>query len=237
MELLVTRAEPQATQTAQRLQALGHSVTVAPMLECEVLLVPDEPLHHAGAVVFTSSRAVEALTGQPLLDTLIGLPAFTVGDKTAEAAKASGFSDVRSASGTLEELKTTIKQAKLQGELMYLAGQERSGDLLGDLEPFGIKGQILEVYRMRAAASLPDEILLKLRSGVVDGVLLYSLRTAEVFMRCVEHENATESLNSMIAFSLSSKCKSVLGAFHHVMVARTPTESALFDLTLRKSEL
>src|SRR6185503_340182 len=131
MRLLVTRPEPDATRTAQALRHRGHAVLVAPLLSAQTIEAELEGPY--GAVLVTSANAARALTAHPGATELRRLPAFTVGARSAEAARAAGFGDVTSADGALGDLVRVVA-ARLAGSrtrLLYLAGEDRAGDLAG----------------------------------------------------------------------------------------------------------
>ena len=92
MRLLVTRPEPDGERTAQALRARGHDVVLAPLLRTENdrdFVLPDRAF---SAVVLTSANAARAIAEHPGRAQLTALTAFTVGRRTAEAARAVGLS-------------------------------------------------------------------------------------------------------------------------------------------------
>src|SRR5262249_15985085 len=108
MRLLVTRPEADGARTAAALSARGHTVMVAPLLH----VAPVEfalARQKVDAVVLTSANATHALAAHPARETLIELPAFTVGRHTAAAARAAGFGDVTSADGDKEGLAALLR--------------------------------------------------------------------------------------------------------------------------------
>src|SRR5436305_15154041 len=108
MRLLLTRPEHDAEHTAAVLRAHGHEVLLAPMLRIEPVVPIDFGTDAFAAVVMTSANAARALANHLRRDELQKLPAFVVGRRTAEAARAAGFRDVTSADGNLDELVRVI---------------------------------------------------------------------------------------------------------------------------------
>ena len=92
MRLLVTRPEPDATRTAEALRARGHDVLVAPLLRDETIAA--ELGRTLCGVLMTSANAARALAAHPRRGELTRLPVFTVGARTAEAARAAGFANI-----------------------------------------------------------------------------------------------------------------------------------------------
>src|SRR5690606_3696589 len=98
----VTRAEPGAARTADRLTALGFEPVVVPLLTLAPLpgaLNAAPPPDAVAVLALTSPNGVEAFA--PLIPRFRDHPVFAVGDATAKAARAAGFADVRSASGDI----------------------------------------------------------------------------------------------------------------------------------------
>ena len=60
---------------------------------------------------------------------LRALPVFAVGRRSAEAMAAAGFADVTSADGDVSDLAQLVAaRLKPAARLLYLAGEDRSGD-------------------------------------------------------------------------------------------------------------
>src|SRR5262245_21074535 len=132
MRLLVTRPEPDGERTAAKLRARGCEVMLAPLLRIETI---DADLGGAWyAVAVTSVNALRAIADNAALDTLLASPAYAVGSRTADAAVAQGFETVVSADGDIHDLVRVMKTHLGAGaRVLYLAGDDRSGDLAGDL--------------------------------------------------------------------------------------------------------
>src|SRR5438552_13213630 len=99
MRVLVTRPEPDGERTAAKLRAGGAEVLLAPLLQIEPFR--DVALGNGPwvALALTSANAVPAITQHPRRGELLALPAYVVGQRTAEPARAAGLIAVRSAAG------------------------------------------------------------------------------------------------------------------------------------------
>ena len=125
----MTRAQPGADRTAGRLAALGFAPVVAPVLEIRPVAGPEPDLRGIGALAFTSPNGVEAFARlTPRRDQ----PVFAVGDVTAAAARAAGWDDVVSASGTLGDLARLLAE-RAAGPVLAPGAREPAGDLPGRL--------------------------------------------------------------------------------------------------------
>ena len=228
MRLLVTRPEPDAAETARRLEALGHGVTVEPLLKI-VLNGPPTDLPEPAGLIVTSRNGVRALATWPQAAGWHGVPLFAVGAATAEAARAAGFRAVTAGAGEGAALLQLIAAAlpTASGPVIYVAGRDLSGGLAEHLEEAGYDLQMVEAYRAERAESLSPAVLAALETGSIDGALFYSRRTAETFRDLV----AGHAIQLAHAFALSDPVagplKGLAGSLH---VAATPDEASLFAL-------
>jgi uroporphyrinogen-III synthase len=230
--ILLTRPEPAASRSARRFAALGHEVVVSPLMEA-VPLTPDGlPAPGPGkALALTSARAVEAITGTPALARdwrdLAHLPVYAVGESTADAARLAGARDVHVAQGTLESLVDLIARMPPEGELIYPAGRERSGDLSGLLAPHGVRVNMVEVYAMIAQASLDERTRAALSAAGAFIAPCYSRRSAQALARALadwpDHPPATFLV-------LSAQVGEPLAGLGRCLVAERPDEDALVAL-------
>jgi uroporphyrinogen-III synthase len=186
MRLLVTRPAPDAERTAAVLRARGHEVMLAPMLHIEAVADAELGAPPWSAVLLTSANGARAIPGHPRRAELRGLPVLTVGGSTAEAARAAGFADVTSADGDASDLAALAAQrfAGARAPLLYLAGEDRSGDLAGDLAAHGLSVRTVVIYRAVQTAKFPPAVRTALENGDLGGVLHFSRRSAEGFLRC-----------------------------------------------------
>lgn len=232
MRILVTRPETEIARFAKQLQAHGIEPIAAPMLRIEpVISLPPVP-ENAQALLFTSANGVRAFAD---LSTLRHLPVFTVGDATAEAARAAGFAAVESASGEWRALAARVA-AKLdprRGPLLHPAGEDRAGDLPGALAEAGFELVTIIVYRAVAAEALPVEARAAIAEGTADGVALFSPRSAGIFAALLDRAGLAEKRAALDAFCLSAPVAAALGdptAWRAVRVAERPNAEALLAL-------
>jgi uroporphyrinogen-III synthase len=236
MRVLVTRPEPDGEHTAAKLRALGCDVILAPLLRMEAVDADriGADLHGAwDAVALTSVNAIRAVAGHPKLNSLHALPAYAVGGRTANAALAQGFVNVVSADGDLGDLVRVMKtQLPSDARVLYLAGEDRSGDLAGALAPAGIEVRTLVVYRATAVSRFPADVRDALAAGMIDAVLHFSRRTAAIYLGCAAGERITVRALAPAHYCLSPRVAEPLTAAgaRKITVAEAPTEAALVDL-------
>ncbi|MEZ5839187.1 MAG: uroporphyrinogen-III synthase [Hyphomicrobiales bacterium] len=184
MRLLVTRPEPDGNTTAARLRSKGHDVIYDPMLR--IAFEPPAPLPDGiQALAATSANAVRALAARADADIFRALPLFTVGGATARTASAEGFTSVVSADGNVDALHDLLvgRIDPAAGAVLYVCGRDRTGDLEIRLAGHGISAPLLVAYRADGAERLAAETVTAIEDENLDAILLYSRRTAGIFIR------------------------------------------------------
>jgi uroporphyrinogen-III synthase len=233
MRILVTRPAPDGERTATALRARGHDVLVAPLLRVETIAA-DLDEGPFSALAFTSANAARAIKEHPRYAELVALPAFAVGARTAEALRAAGFGNVISAQGDVNALARLIvtQLAGKQGSVLYLAGEDRSGDLAGDLAWSNISASDAEIYRAVAETSLPPPVRDALAAQTLDGVLHFSRRSAQVFLDCAKAAGLLDRALAPTHYCLSRQVADPLAAVGAaaIRVAPRPEEAALIAL-------
>ena len=235
---LITRAEEDGAATAARLAALGHAALEAPLLQIRYLPEKEiEPLPFQ-AVLITSANGARGLSRylsrHPDGGELFSLTALAVGDRSAAAARDAGFFRVLSADGDVTTLAALIR-AELDaadGPLLHVAGTVTAGDLAGELRPDGYEIARAVLYEAVTAQTMPDAAREALENAMVDGIFLYSPRTARTFAALVDKAGLGDTLNRLTAYCLSPAVATALDScrFDRVLVASTPTEDALLAL-------
>src|SRR5262252_4428204 len=229
MRLLVTRPEPDGERTAARLRARGHEVTLAPLLHIDAIDVelPREPL---SAVVMTSANAARAIARHPRRETLTALTAFTVGRHTAEAARAAGFRAVESAAGDTDDLAALLRARfnEHAAPLLYLAGEDRAGDLAAS----GVPLLTAVAYRAVKVERFAPDVAAALAQGALDGVLHFSRRSAQAYLDCATRVGILERALAPVHFCLSRQVSQPLAAAGAaaIRLAPHPDEAAMIDL-------
>ena len=229
MRLLVTRPEPDGERTAASLRARGHEVLLAPLLRIEAVEfeLPGEPL---SAVVMTSANAARAIARHPRREALTALAAFTVGRHTAEAARAAGFREVHSADGDKDDLAALLHAhyGERSAPLLYLAGEDRAGDLTAG----GMRMLTAVVYRAVKVERFAPAVASALRQGALDGVLHFSRRSAQAYFDCAARAGILERALAPLQFCLSRQIAQPLTAAGAaaIRIAPQPDEAAMIDL-------
>ena len=172
--LLVLRPEPGATATRAAARALGLTAVAAPLFEVRPLdWTP--PAAPPQAVLMTSAQA--ARLGGEGLAALRDRPLYAVGEATAAAAHAAGFTRVVVGEAGVDAI---VARAEADGvrRLLHLAGREHRA-------PTGTAVTLERrlVYAAEAVSALPEAA----RAALPDAIaLLHSPRAAALFASLVD---------------------------------------------------
>jgi uroporphyrinogen-III synthase len=234
VRLIVTRQESEARRTAGTLRARGHEVIVAPLLRIEAIADADLGAGPCAAVLMTSANAARVVAAYPQFYELRNVPVFAVGKRTAEAARIAGFFDVRSADGDAKALARLVgvEMGKTRGPLLYLAGENRAGDLARDIAAFGSSVRTVAIYRAVGVSTLPDDARDALANRKTHGVLHFSQRSAEIYLAAARSAGVLDSALAPFHYCLSEQVARPLTAAGagRIRIAPTPEETALVEL-------
>src|SRR5476649_2729895 len=231
MRLALTRPLDDSERTATALRVRGHDVLVAPLMQVEP--VAADIRASWAAVIITSANAPGAIAAHPARDALVKLPVFAVGRRSADAARRAGFSDIRAAGGDVSDLVRLIvvRRADAAGPLLYLAGEDRAADLIGELTAHGIAAEMAVVYRA-ATAPFPPALIAALKAGEIDAVLHFSRRSADNYVAGAGLAGITKQALAVRHFCLSEQIAESLVAAgaSRVAIAARPDEASLIAL-------
>lgn len=227
MRVVVTRPQADSERTAAALEALGHEALVAPLMRIEPVAV--DLAGTWSAIVITSANALQAVPATA--DGVKTLPVFAVGDRSAEAARRAGFAEVSSANGDITDLVRLVatRAVGAKAPLLYLAGEDRTGDLVAQLAAHGIDAEMKVVYRI-VAEVFPPVLAVALESGDVDAVLHFSRRGAELFVEGARSSGVAGPAEDVRHLCLSSQVAEPLAGASRIAVAARPEEAGLIAL-------
>jgi len=213
------------------LAAQGIEGVLAPLLDIEYIVGEAVDTQDIQALLFTSTNGVRAFVKRSPDRSLLAL---CVGDRTAAQAKAENFTAVQSAQGNVEDLATLVK-ATLEpkgGALLHPVGTNVAGDLSADLQAAGFSYRRIVLYTAHKAQVLPKTVSQFLQTGDLEGVLLYSPRTAQAFSKLVLRAHLGHTLHQITAYCLSpAVADQLLGLeWKSIKIAAQPNQDALLAL-------
>lgn len=209
MKLLIVRPRPGADETAARARGLGLEPIVLPLFETRALAwTPPDP-RSFDAVLFTSANA--ARHGGAGLRSLLGLPCYAVGERTADAARAAGFGEVKTGPSDGFAL-AAMAEADGAGALLHLGGR--------DHVPVE-RSTHIAVYASEPTGVLPAELGDAL-------VLLHSPRAASRLAAL-----ATDRARLVVAAISAQVAEAAGPGWKQVAVAAAPRDEALLELAAK----
>jgi uroporphyrinogen-III synthase len=220
--VLVTRSEPGASETAERLTAMGYLPLVEPVFAVEP--IPGVDLPAFGALAFTSANGVRVFAK---LSARRDVPVFCVGGRTAEAAREAGFGDVASADGDVSALEELIRGILPANQFLLHSGNEESrGDLASRLSSRGISAGFAATFRT-APVEEPGPMLAAHLSGrpSFDAVLIHSPRAAKILAGFLKPDSAALNV-AAISTAAAAPLRAVAQL---VEIAAAPDEQALLN--------
>ncbi len=238
MHILVTRPETEAARTTRQLEAMGHSVTIAPLLEI-VTATPPLETGRVQALVLTSRNAVHALGRHPQKQSLLALPVLAVGKSTAAAAREAGFTVALEGSAGGAELAALIAARcdPHAGALLHISGEAIAFDLDEALVPLGFAMRRAVVYTSEPVSQLAPSVRENLGQGKLDAVLLMSPRTAQAWSTLVAAEGLKAEARSLTYLCLSPGVAAALQPLDpiRIEIAVKPNEEQMLALAARLS--
>ena len=235
--VLILRSEPAASETAQKLKALGHQPIVLPLKQC--ICAPDivfPAIDELSGFIFTSANAIRCLKQNTKIDPAsLALPTFCVGGKTAEIAKDLGFSNITIGEGGGKALAKQIfaqhKSGKIQtsdnAPLYYFTLEKRTPDLEHALEGRDIFIKPVISYEM--VDQISDQSLKNtLEDSHIDVVLFYAQSAVRRFF-AIEDEMQHNLFTNLQFGCLSNE---IAGAIpkqfaDQIVIAEKPNETHL----------
>jgi uroporphyrinogen-III synthase len=135
---------------------------------------------------------------------------------------------VESADGALGDLVALAAKRFPKGRLLYLAGEDRAGDLAAELGAHGVAVETAVVYRATPVDALPSNIV----PADLDGALHYSRRSAATLLRLAERAGVLAGILGLSHYCLSDDVAAVLreAGAQKTRTAASPTESDLLML-------
>jgi uroporphyrinogen-III synthase len=218
--ILLTRPEPAASSMAEDLRAAlpGAAVLVSPLMRIAYGgALP--PLAGSEALIFTSRHGVE---GFCRLSPCRDLRAYSVGEATAEAARARGLRTV-AAGGDAEALLARIAEAGDAGPFLHPRGRHVAADIAGALRARGHVAAETVVYTQEALPLSPEARALL--AGAAPVLLpVMSPRSGRLFFA-----EAGEIRAPLLVAAISRNAAQSVpeGAASRLIVAQSPDASAM----------
>ena len=177
------------------------------------------------AVIFTSQIAVAIFAPSP---DWLNKKVYAVGQGTAEAARATGFTDVLQTGMDVEDLRRYLATAHF-GTALYPSADVVTADLALEF-PGRIRREV--IYKMVPRPDLPPQIVTPALQGTPIVAPLFSRRAADILADILTKAGTTADNARIMAVGISANVfASEGGPWSHRAVAAQPTQEALVAKT------
>ena len=236
MRLLITRPEADSQLLARELVGLGHEAVIEPLLDIRYHKLQIDAGRYR-AFLATSANGIRCAAQLEVLPALQELEMFAVGPASAKAAEEAGFKNVHVAGGDVTALAEKVAgELPADGKpLLHISGAAAAGDLKGDLEARGFSVERIIGYEAKARPAFSSSVEEEFAKGHIQGVLLYSPRTAVIFTRLIEKAELNHAGRNLKFFCLSQAVSDKLQILGKIQtfVADSPNQSALLNLIVK----
>jgi len=161
----VLRPQPGAGRTARRAQTMGFDVAAYPLFAIEPRAWIGPPVDAIDALLLTSANALRH--GGAQMARYREVPAFVIGDATAEAARNAGFTHVIRGASFVDRLVRDIAARGVR-RLLHLAGEK--------VAPYDAAGLDVTRITVYAAETRGDGEALRALMAAGDIALVHSAR-------------------------------------------------------------
>lgn len=179
----ITRTLPGAETTAASVREMGWEPVISPLLVTKPIVgamarAPSPTC--VTCLTLTSPNTILAI--KPELKAYSHLPAYAVGDTTAQAALDAGLTDVTSAKGDIHALARLISEHQVSGTVFAPGAKEPAGDLV-DLLPNHSVIRLPVYETLETVTPAPDDIA---------AILVHSPRAARILAARLNAQNASK---------------------------------------------
>lgn len=233
MKVLLTRSAANNAATAKRLRRHGFIPVSLPLSRIADTGAPIG----AGpfdAIIVTSAAAGHILAGRAAHPLDPATPVFTVGERSAAAMRAAGFSSVTPSGGAAAALAGSLidRFAGEAARVCYLAGKERAFDVHSALKETRIRLDLVELYSVERLDPGRPALENALQAAAGGAQLHYSPASVRAFFALVGRYGLDPLVQSIEMVAISEPTAraapfSFTGKRH---IARSPDEDAMIAL-------
>ena len=209
MHILLTRPLEDCSEMILKFKSLGHQVSHLPLLSIDKINYDQIDFSNYEGIIFTSANAVKFLNLKQIDKKIF---CFCVGNATEKKARDSGFQNVITAEGNVNNLKELVLQNFNQkdGGLIYVSGEVVSTDLDQQLIKEGYKIDRVINYKTTHNQKFDEKFVTDLKLNIPDMVYIYSQNSAQSFLNFIkinQSENLWMNTNLMC---IGEKTSSIL---------------------------
>jgi uroporphyrinogen-III synthase len=182
--------------------------------------------------MITSANALTALeAGGYEVESLLSIPCFCVGPRTAEKAALFGFRKTYNSDNDGTALAHLISQSlhNRKKAILHIAGRDTDNKAQDVLQKLGIPVIRWPIYEAIPALQLTPHTVQLVQQQKLDAVTVFSVRTAETLKALIQKHALEACCKDLIAIGLSEAVTNALAplSWRKVVTAPTPTEDAI----------
>lgn len=231
MKVLITRAEPAASQTANALAKAGHEALVLPLSTITDTMQPI-PARHYDGIILTSRNAVETLRARGWQHEPMDIPAYCVGEKTEKAAHILGLENTITAKGGGRVLSEKMKTLTIKGHrILYPSTPDKSFDMAKALEGRGVTVDTVDIYKTRKIIPDADDIQSVMKQITGNCIFTYSALSSDHLASLIRQIDP-DILKTVTLIGISSQATRPLEGFgwKSILVSEYPDEGSMINL-------
>lgn len=237
MNVFLTRRREECEASASNLTKAGLNPITYPLSEL-VILDCEFVDHGYDFLIFTSKAGVSCFNDRE--PKKFDKPVYSVGEKTTNALLAKGYKNIRTGTGTAQDLAGLIKaEQPPQAKALYVCGQNRAFDMEKALAEKNISVDVIVGYQIIPVTIDEQEFrnTLSRLSGCF--IMLYSPKSAKNFFDIVKKCGAENLIKDAILIAISKKTSLAsdltLVKDHHI--AKIPSEQSMIETALEIVDL
>ena len=235
--ILITRPQPDAQETEHALFVRHIQTLVYPLLQMNHLATGLNTLQNflhsittPSLCILSSRNTIRALTSTSFPNSISFI---AVGERTARLAQKTGLAPILSVNGNESILVNYIRcHYSPDVPLLYPCAQDVMGTLIPALTEDRYTINAFPIYQMQASTFFSDELIQQIKTHKIDGISLFSKRTANIFMTLIKQYQLESCLSSMHAFCLSPSIARTLHSlrFASIQSCQRPEHDSLLEL-------
>mgnify|MGYP001418335799 CR=1 FL=1 len=209
MHILLTRPIEDCKNLILRFKSLGHIVSHLPVIKIKKKEYSSINFLEYNCLIFTSSNAVKNLNLNGINKKII---CFCVGSATEKMALSSGFQNVFSAEGNVNNLKELVLQNvnNKDSKLLYVSGEIVSSNLDKDLIKEGYSIKRLINYSVEPVETLDIDFVEKLKKNMPEIVFIYSQNSGNNFLNLINKYELVDYWMNTNLMCIGEKTSTVL---------------------------
>jgi uroporphyrinogen-III synthase len=236
--ILITRPQEDAELFAKALAKHAIASLIQPMLDIRHIPFNAPNLNTFQGLIFTSTNGVKVFTAHPhlLQAEKTAIPAYAVGNNTAQAALNAGFNNVITAGGNATSLIEILPPAG--GKFLHLRGRHITPTFR---PPPDCTIEELIIYEAWQRRTLSESTRAALQNNRLHAITFFSKRTAEAFIHAAEAAGFDPSQTGIKALCISESVLNYVRKknWQNAYSADTPDQDGMTQLVChhcRKTE-